>query len=244
MAESVTSRTRRRVTFWVSFFVVLLVLLAILDRVGVVVAQRAAESKLAGYAQFETRPTVRVHGFPFLTQAIRGRYDDIEVSGKDVRLGDISRAKLDVHLRGAHISLSDLAGGHVNQLPVDRVAGTVTLPYDQLAQRSGINGLTITPTGDQLKVSAPLPVPGDGTTTVTAQGQLTVDGDSLHLAVSNVQAGGLQLPQAILDQLGRGLTASIPIPPLPYGLRITGIAVHGDGLAVAGAGTDVVLHAS
>ena len=59
--------------------VVLAALLVVADRVGVVVA----ENRLAGQIQqqlvLDSKPDVSIHGIPFLTQAIRGRYKDIRV---------------------------------------------------------------------------------------------------------------------------------------------------------------------
>ncbi len=246
-----SSSVARRGVFWISFAVVLLVVVAVLDRVGVVVAQNAAESKLAGYAQFGQRPTVRVHGVPFITQAIRGVYRDIEVTSDDLRLGDISNAQLDVHLHGAHVPLSQLVRGRVTRLPVDRIDGTVTLPYAEVAQRSGVPGLTLAPAGgagdaadDTLVVSAPLAVPGFGqTVNATAQATATLSGDALHVSVTRLQVAGVSLPDSVAALLAGRLAVTIPLPELPYGLQVRSITMRPDGIAVSGAGQDVVLHA-
>src|SRR6266487_4063862 len=78
-------RTRRR--RWplvlTVVFALLLVALVIADRVAVSAADAAVEKRLAEQAPFDAsnKPDVSIRGFPFLTQALSGKYDDIEVSG-------------------------------------------------------------------------------------------------------------------------------------------------------------------
>ena len=96
--------------------VVVLVLLLLLC-VSAVVADRMcaglAERRASEYLSepFGRPPTVRVHGTPFLTQALRGRYRDVEVSGDGLRLGEISDATLTAHLYDVDLPPRELLGG-------------------------------------------------------------------------------------------------------------------------------------
>ncbi|HEX3336045.1 MAG TPA: LmeA family phospholipid-binding protein, partial [Jatrophihabitans sp.] len=78
---------------------VLLVVVALgfgsLDRICATLAERKASEYLS--APFGHPATVRVHGTPFLTQALRGRYGHVEVIG-GLRIGEITGATLAAHL--------------------------------------------------------------------------------------------------------------------------------------------------
>ena len=72
--------------------VTVLALLVVADRVGASVAANVAERQLTKQAAFSQSPSVQINGFPFLTQAIRGRYDDVEIHGKQVSLDGVLAA--------------------------------------------------------------------------------------------------------------------------------------------------------
>ena len=63
----------------------------------------------------------------------------------DVDAGDVQNVAVERPATAwQHVSLSAAVGGNVDQIPVDRISGTVLIPYDELAGASGISGLTIT----------------------------------------------------------------------------------------------------
>lgn len=219
--------------------------LVLADRVGVVVAQKTAESKLAGYAQFREQPTVRIHGVPFLTQVVRGRYDDIEVRGPLVRFGDFSVADLDVHLRGAHLPFSTLIGGHISELPVDRAVGQVVVPYAELARRVPVSGLVVHGDDHGAAVSGDIAVPLIGQTVhVSGRVAVALTGDQVRITVTQLDLGSATVPQAVLDALQQQLTATVSLPRLPLDLRVTGLRTSSAGLVVTGTGDHVVLRAT
>jgi hypothetical protein len=222
--------------------VVLAGLLVGADRLGLLLAEHVAQNKLANYTEAGTKPQVSVHGFPFLTQAIRGKYSDIEVTSSNLQVGDFTSADLDVHLRGAHLPLGTVLGGNLKELPVDRVDGTVTLPYDELAKLSKIPGLTLTAQGDQVRAAATVSIPGIGVgLPVAGLGSLRLNGQAVDLSVSRLTVAGVAVPASVLDQVTNTLKAGIPLPSLPYGLTIGSAATGPDGLVVSGSGTNVTL---
>ena len=90
----------------------------------------AAKGGLAG------TPEVDITGFPFLTQAVAGRYDDVRISLTADELGQPEGTRADVALRGVQVPLSSVLSGSVQEVPVDRIDGTATLSYELLAARS------------------------------------------------------------------------------------------------------------
>jgi hypothetical protein len=236
----------RRLIWLVVAVVAVLAVLLVGDRVGAYFAQRAAADALQSDAPFDQKPKVTVHGFPFLTQVVAGKYDNVEVAGGGLELGDIRGATLDAHLHGMHLALSDLIHRDVQQVRIDSVNGDVTVPYSELARISGISGLTLS--GDQggIKVTAAVSLPLIGTVSATGVATVVVSGANIRLSIQSLSgsAGGVTLPQLELNDLSKLLEVPIDIPDLPYGLKITGVGFGPSGVDVQGGAQNVVVNAS
>src|SRR5664280_707286 len=105
------------ITAVVVVLVVLLVLglaVALADQVCVGLAERKASEYLS--EPFGHPPKVRVHGTPFLTQALRGRYGEIEVVGSVLQIGELGMTTLTAHLYNAVLPLRELLGGRTTSL--------------------------------------------------------------------------------------------------------------------------------
>src|SRR5437773_4699274 len=139
---------------------VLLVLALIADRVAAQAAQSAVAARLQTELKLADKPAVSVHGFPFLTQLFGGRYRDVEVIARGVTAQQFSDLTVHAHLRGLHVPFSKLTSGDVDQVPVDHVAGTVGLPYDQIARAAHIPGLSLSASGDSVRVAGTVTVLG------------------------------------------------------------------------------------
>jgi len=219
-------------------------LLLILDRGSVAVAQRVSASRLGDYAQFQKKPTVRIHGFPFLTQVFSGSLDDVEVRSDSVSVGSVTDAKFDVHLRGASLPLSKLIGGKIASLPVDKVNGDVVLTYADLSRLSTVTGLTFARNGDFLQISGRPTVPGIGAVgAVNATAAVSVLSGGLRARITSLQIGGAAVTGTTLSVVSGLLASAIVIPPLPYGLKLDSVQLTEAGLRVIGSGTKVTLTA-
>jgi hypothetical protein len=224
---------------------ILVVILVAADRITSVFAGKQAANYLDKRADFTSKPTVDIHGFPFITQAIEGRYSDVEVRSGGVKVGKVQASSLDVHLRGAHLPLSAVFGASISQLPVDNLTGTVTFSYAELVKLSDIAGLSLSEQGDALAVSARLAVPDTNTTAqVSGTAKISVVGGALRLAVSNISVAGISLPASVLSGFATTLATPIPIPALPFGLRITAVTVTSAGVVVAGAASQLVIRST
>ncbi len=62
-------------------------LLVVADRVAVAVAQDRVADRIAEQGGLPGPPVVDITGFPFLTQALSGRYDDVRISLSAAQLG-------------------------------------------------------------------------------------------------------------------------------------------------------------
>lgn len=215
--------------------------LPVLDRASAALAERKAAEYLS--APFGHPATVRVHGTPFLTQALRGRYRHVEVVG-GLRIGEISGAALDARLTNVHLPLRRLLGGGTDELPCEHVEGRVVLPYDQLAPLAKIPGLRLTFDGERLLASAALPVPGiSQLARITGEAVLSLTpAGAVWLRIRGVSVAGIALPTLALSQLLPTLNVPIPLPRLPFGLRLDDLRPTATGLVVDGSAEAVVFH--
>lgn len=213
--------------------------IALADRSCAALAERKAAEYLTD--PFGHRPSVRVHGTPFLTQALRGRYTEIEVSGGGLQVGEMAGATLEAHLYNALLPPRELLGGRTTELPVDRVEGRIVLPYGEIARVSRIPGLTLSFERERLIASASLPVPGiNQLARVSGHAVLTVVEGTVWLRVRGLSVAGISLPSLVVKQLMPSLNVPIPLPALPYGLRLDELKPVASGLVVCGSARDVV----
>jgi LmeA-like phospholipid-binding len=220
--------------------VVLAALLVVADRVGVVVAQSVLAGQIELQLDLDRKPDVSIRGIPFLTQAVGGTYKDIRVQLPDVDAGDVQDVAVDARLQGAHVPLSDAVRGNVDQIPVDRISGTLGIPYDQLARASGISGLTITGNGDALRLSGSVRVLGR-TVSADAVGRVEVDNGRIAINAEQAEVAGVPVPQAVLDEAARLLSFRVQPRNLPLNLRLTAVRIGDTGLLVDAVSDDVVL---
>lgn len=213
--------------------------LALADRILAALAEHKASEYLA--EPFGHSPTVRVHGAPFLTQAIRGRYRDVEVSGGGLQIGDISGATLNARLSNIYLPARELLSGRATELPCERVEGRLVLPYGELARVSRVPGLALTYEHERLVASASLPVPGiSQLARVSGTAKLAVVDGAVWLRVSGLSVAGISLTALVLKQLMPRMNVPIPLPMLPWGLRLDELQPGSSGLVVSGSAAAVM----
>ncbi|MFE9580037.1 DUF2993 domain-containing protein [Nocardia sp. NPDC006044] len=217
--------------------VVLAIGLVVGDRVAVVMAQNEIGRKIAADYQLAQRPSVDIRGFPFLTQAVDGKYRDI-----DIRVGDWSEQKVTVHdldvtLTDVSAPLGDLLNNRTSNLVAATASATAVVPYDTVRgfAPSGVESMSEAPEG--LRVTGTfsiegIPVPGTVIVTVAP-----VE-DGIEVTPVSVQSavGGPTISLAMLRQT---LTFTVPLQRLPLGARLTSIQPGPDGLHVTAVAHDV-----
>lgn len=223
----------------------LLALLAVLLLGGALVAdpiaegaaeQRVAEALRTGGGLAGT-PEVDVTGWPFLTQAVSGTYDDVRISLTAEALGRPAGTSADVVLRGVHVPLTDALSGSVREVPVDRVDGTATLSYALLSAELGA-GTVLQREGDGLRVTRTVELLGY-TVPLTAVGRVSLDGQDVVVDVDAAEAAGVDVPGFVVDRAEGLLDLRYPVE-LPFGLRLTGVRPADDGVVVTAEATDAV----
>lgn len=222
----------------------LALLAALLLVVGLVadpLAEGVAEDRVAAALRdgggLAGTPEVDVTGWPFLTQAVSGTYDDVRISLTAEDLGQPAGTRADVVLQGVHVPLSDVLSGSVRQVPVDRVDGTATLSYALLSAQLGADTV-LERAGDGLRVTRTVEVLGY-TLPLTATGTVSLDGQDLVVDVADASAAGVDVPDFVVDRAVDLLDLRYPVV-LPFGLQLTGVRPADDGVVVTAEATDAV----
>lgn len=202
--------------------------LVVADRVLVVVASRLA----AGHIDARDAH-VTIHGFPFLTQVAGGRLDHVTVSGRDVRRDGVTVDRFTADQYAVHLDVGAAIGGSTSVRRIDRASGTAVITYAGLsASIAGRTHVTLSleprddrdltarvrgPFGSTLSVPVPVPTVADG----------------------KLEVGGLvqKIVPLVPDQVAD--LAEIPLPSLPYGLRLQEVTPQRDGLHLSVTGSDV-----
>jgi hypothetical protein len=219
--------------------VVLLGLAVVADRVAVGFAEDKVAEQLAAKGDLAGTPSVDIAGFPFLTQAFSGDYDDVRISLTAADLGQPAGTKADVRLHGVHVPLSSVLSGSVSEVPVDRIDGTATLSYSLLAAQLG-GDTTLRREGDGLRITKTVEVVGR-TLPLTAVGTVTLDGDDLVVDVQQASGAGVEVPGFLVDRVSDLLDIRYTIPALPFGLQLTSVEPADHGVDVTVAAKDTVL---
>jgi hypothetical protein len=209
---------------------VLLALTVVADRVGAVVAAHVVASKLRTSASLTTDPDVTIHGFPFLTQALGGRYDDVELKVSDLTRGGVRISRLDVSLRGVQLPPGEAISGSVTSVPVEGITARAVVTYADVASRGKIAGLSVQPVGDRVKVTGRITVLGQ-TVTASTESTVRLDGRSIVVTAQKLSVLG-QSSAALNSALAGRLDLRVPVGTLPYGLELVGVHATSDGLVL------------
>jgi LmeA-like phospholipid-binding len=223
------------------FLICLVVLLAILvgvDRIAAFVASRELAKKVQQTQDLASRPHVDIHGFPFLTQVVRGSYSHLTLTATSpVAAQGVELDNAKAELYDVQVNLSDAVHGTVSRVPVGRAVGTALVTYDSIdAALRDYAG----PIGGLIKVTESSPG------TATLHGPL---GISLSLE-AQVHDGKLTLlpapgaldalPDVIADPITKALTTPIPLPTFPFNITLTDARITASGVELSATTTNAV----
>jgi hypothetical protein len=222
--------------------VLVLGLALLADRVAVGFAEDQVAEQVADKGGLAGVPEVEIAGFPFLTQAVGGRYDDVRISLTAEQLGQPEGTRADVVLHGVEVPLSSVLSGSVQEVPVERIDGTATLSYALLSAQLG-SDTQLEREGDRLRITRTVEVLGQRLG-LTATAQVSLEGNDLVVDVEEASGAGIDVPDFLLDRAADQLDLRYPVPELPFGLQLTSVRLAADGVDIRVEATDTVLRAS
>ncbi len=210
--------------------VVLALFLVVADRVGVRLAQRQVARQLRTSAGLTSEPSVSITGWPFLTQAVGGRYNRIDLMTGSFRRGGVRLGSLAVSLRGVDLPLSKALSGTVSAVPVAALTAYAVVTYADVASVGSLAGVSVIPSGSSVRVTARLTVLGQSVE-VSTDSTVRLSGRSVVITAQKLTVLG-QSSSVLNNALAGRLDLRVPIGSLPYGLALTGVHVTAAGLVV------------
>jgi hypothetical protein len=233
---------RRRRSPWRGLLILLIVVVLLLvaaDRIGLVVAERTVASKVQSSQDLSSRPAVHIEGFPFLTQVIENRYRTVKLDSNHLTVGAqdkrVALESLDARLTGVR------ATNHYSGVTAEQVTATARIDYPQLSQLLGIP-LGYQP-GGRVQTQKSVTVLGQ-TITGTVSAVVTVPGGD-ELGFSDVRVGvansGVQLPQAVVNELTAVFSQQLSLAGMPFRLRVRQLAATSSGVVVTAVASNVAL---
>jgi hypothetical protein len=223
-------------------------LLIVADRVGAWAAERAVaeqvSQELDEYGVSAGPPDINVGGFPFLTQAVDGRYESVGVRLRDVESEGLQLPVLDLTATGVTASMSTLLE-RSGPVDADEVVGTAVIGYASVAELTELPELSMSAEPDgSLRVRVPVDVAGLSLTLVGVA-TVAVDGTVVQVRVQELAVEeATDLPgavNALIDQVAQALSVNVQLPPLPYDLAVESVRAESNGLAVTVRAFDVPL---
>jgi hypothetical protein len=224
-------RRRRRHRGWIAL-IVTLVVLAALFFVGDQVARAYAENRIADQIEssgLNTKPSVHIEGWPFLTQIASHNVKAIDISASDATADNGKLTfSFTAKATGVHLN-SSFNGATINQ-----INGQALFPFSSIANAAGLAGvatISADPAAGPNAVQASAPVVGSitGTVTQTAPNQITLTFGSLS-GLAQLFSGALPAKSTVID-----------IPALPAGLQVKSVSVTSQGIVATASATNTTL---
>lgn len=261
----------RRGKFLVITVIVLGILLVAADFALAAAGEYQIAQRMREKLQLDEDPSVRINGFPFALQALRGDYKHVEIRAygvpiKNEQAGiDLRDLDVEADLRHTRVELSDLLAGNVSKATIDEVDGSVKIksldlnrlanqlmPFDKLSIEPDKRATATTTTTTTTPADPKVP---KTTAAIKLSGQTNVAGKVVTLSAYGqiTLAGGaiqitiddIELDDAslkqIIPQLRQVLAMKIDPGKLPFGATPTAVEVENGAFKLRGVITDVPL---
>lgn len=228
--------------------VIVIAVVALGDRVANALVERriateVANTAAANGAYSDQEPDVKIHGWPFLTQAWTGDFEQIDITLRDVGSNGLTFPSLELEAHDVDADWRELTDGGDAVADTLDVKGSVSV--------DSIEAIMAEQTGYDLQIN------GDGTASligsqeilgteveIEASGQFEFGENELTFTPDAVEALTEGLPaqvQPLVQQAASQFESTVALPELPYGIELTEISFDGDVVTVSGTAQDVVL---
>ncbi len=113
------------------------------------VAEHRVATQLRQQFTLSSDPSVRINGFPFLTQALAGRYSAIDVRASGLSVDQLHDLDVEATLHNVDAPLSEVTSGHLQSVHAAQVDGRVRIKDSDLGRAIGLEDLRIQQPSDQ-----------------------------------------------------------------------------------------------
>jgi LmeA-like phospholipid-binding len=240
----------------ITFLVLVVIIggaLAVLDRLGASYAERVLSDRVAQQVANQKatseKPDVTIEGVPFLTQVLKGRYQEIKIELRDFS-GPVADGKtirmplLDIRAKDVRAPLETLRTGRGN-ITATTVTGTGTVDYATVEQLVDKQGLKLAEKDGKLAVTAPLILLGQQVT-VNGTADIAVANNVVSLRFEQVTAQGVPnvpIVQNLLNNYAKQISIDLRLPQLPLKLVLQKVEPTAAGLVVTAGASQVPLNA-
>ena len=221
--------------------VILFGLFVAADRIAVRMAESEAASKLQSSRDLAQKPSVSIGGFPFLTQLLDSKLDEVKVHANDMAVHgpsgpSVTLETFDADLKGVKVS------SNYSTAVADTATGTAVISYASLTAALP-NHPTVSYGGDgKVKVSGKVDIPILGEQQVSGTADISVvNGDTIGISNISDLSGLSGIDQAAASIVTAFLEPQFQLQGLPTGLKLTQLQAVPDGVSISVTGTNVVL---
>jgi hypothetical protein len=248
--------------------VLVLVALAVAADFGcAAAAEYTVAQQMRQQLHLASEPSVRINGFPFLTQAVAGHYTSIDIQASGVSADPLHDLDVEATLHDVEAPLAEVISGDLHSVRAANVDGRIRIKDTDLGRALGIEDLRIQqPSDQQIKELFPPGTPTSNSprgnrapikmvattdlagqhTEVVAFGVIELTRGSVRITASDVQlgrdgAGTVGLPRPIRQTLLNALSTNIKTGGLPFAVTPTRLWVETGSIVVEGTATNVSL---
>lgn len=248
--------------------IVLVGLFVAVDFGSAALAESAVSRQMRSQLGLADDPSVRINGFPFLTQAAAGQYSSVDVEAARIVVGDLRDLTVRAELRDVAAPLPMLLGSGPKSLQVQVAEGSVRIPADSLQRLlPGVQKLRIE-TVDENALEQAADDGGDlsiadidpnqvvrlaGTVALLGQesevsviAELELANRQIRIVPRDVRLGAgnsLAIPAAVQRSLTQLFTLSIDPGSLPLRITPTKLRAVDGALEISGRARDLTLGA-
>ncbi|MDO5498549.1 MAG: DUF2993 domain-containing protein [Propionibacteriaceae bacterium] len=234
------SERKRRGCGPIALLIALVVVLGVLvgvDRVAIGQVETYVARTLRTQLQLAEEPAVTIHGFPFLTQVARNRFDRVDLSGRDVPAGTPEQPLL---VEQMDLQLGDVrTADRFQRITAGDLSGSAYITWAEVADQAGV---PLRPEeGDRVRVDVTANLYGQHVPfVVSARPVLDVASQQVRLSEPQLLVASYRVPDAVVQRI-----ADETVPPielsLPMGLSASDLRVGQEYLELDLSGTDVRL---
>ncbi|MGH3755932.1 MAG: LmeA family phospholipid-binding protein [Pseudonocardiaceae bacterium] len=232
------------------------------------VAEYQLAKQLRAQLTLASDPAVRINGFPFLAQALAGRYPAIDIRAAGLSVDPLHDVAVEATLHDVGAPLSEVTSGSLQSVQVARVDGRVRIKDSDLGRAIGIEDLRIQQASDrEIKDLLPPGTPPAGnsapgnrapvrmmaTTDLAGQrieiigiGVIELTASLVRITVLDVRlarddVGAQSLPRGIRQSLLKALSTDVKPGGLPFAVTPTTVSVAAGSLVVEGTADNVTM---